>query len=283
LTTEDLKEDSREKVQVFPDYLFVVAKEMHYKPGSNILIVVNISMIIFSTIVLTFHYEEVESLEQVLHRLKHGATVIPASDSLLASDWVLYSVLDCIVDMFEVYVSGMVIESEALDELVLVFDSEEQNDLLRRIGLSRRLLTTLRSQIRTKKELLNLLSMRHQSEKFLTKDIKLYFSDVLDNIVRMEEKLSLSKETLNNAHTTYLARVSVEVAEASNEVNFIMKKFSAVATVFIPMTLVAGLWGMNVKVPGEDTDNLGWFFGISGSIVMTSLIALYIFAKMGWL
>jgi hypothetical protein len=64
----------------------------------------------------------------------------------------------------------------------------------------------------------------------------------------MLDEIESARETLNNLNNTYLARVSIEVAEASNRMNVVMKKFNAIATILLPMTVVTGLWGMNVAV-----------------------------------
>ena len=62
-----------------------------------------------------------------------------------------------------------------------------------------------------------------------------------DQIVRMEEKLQISREILSYVSTTYLARISIEAAEASNKMNRMMKRYGAFATIFLPLTLMSGL------------------------------------------
>lgn len=64
----------------------------------------------------------------------------------------------------------------------------------------------------------------------------------------MIQKLEMSTEMLSSLQSTYLAKVSIEVAEASNNVDEIMKKLSSVATILLPMTFITSLFGMNVKV-----------------------------------
>ncbi len=73
--------------------------------------------------------------------------------------------------------------------------------------MARRLLTTLRSHLWTKKEVITIVTTKELA--FVSRGIKLYLRDVLDNIQKMEEKLTVSKEMLNNLHATYLARISI--------------------------------------------------------------------------
>jgi len=188
-------------------------------------------------------------------------------------------VLNSLSALYEQYSGSMVGEGEALDELVLVFNADAQGDLLRRIGTARRTLSFLRSHIRAKRDILSVLTTK--DIPLVTKDTKVYLRDVLDKYNRMEESLLLTKDTLNNLHATYLARISIEVAEASNKVNEIMKTFGAVATIFIPLGLVAGIWGMNVKVPGEEIDNYNWFIGIVLFMIAFAVTIFYFFLRKG--
>jgi len=174
----------------------------------------------------------------------------------------------------------MVSEIDALESLILVLNAGEQSDVLRRFGNTRRYLTELRSRLVTKKEILTTLVK--EKIVFVIDYTNLYLRDVLDNLATMLATIDGCADFLNNLNQTYLAKVSIEVAEASNRMNDVMKKFSAVATVMLPLTLVAGLWGMNVKVPGQVTDettSYTWFFSIVGAMVAFCIIAAYFFYK----
>jgi len=83
--------------------------------------------------------------------------------------------------------------------------------------------------------------------------------DVYDHVVRMLQKLEIANELLSSLQSTYLSNISIDVAEASNNVNAAMKSFSAVATIVLPLSLFAGLMGMNVTVP--------WQFAIDPSLI----------------
>jgi magnesium transporter len=83
------------------------------------------------------------------------------------------------------------------------------------------------------------------------------------------------------------------MAEASNKVNYIMKKFSAVGTIVLPLTLIAGIWGMNVHgmlcvcpaemlVPGMGEDTYSWFICICVIMLTYTVALMYLFWKRGW-
>jgi len=113
-----------------------------------------------------------------------------------------------------------------------------------------------------------------------------YVRDVTDNIMDMLEKLAVSTEVLNHLDNSYLTRINLEVAQATEIMNNVMKKFSAVATIFIPLTVLVGAFGMNVYVPGQVTvksnEHLGWFFGIISVCVLIAVISVCYFRRQGW-
>ncbi len=110
--------------------------------------------------------------------------------------------------MLEIHVKTATDETDSLDELVLVYRSGEYTDLLRRMGMASHLLTVLKGYLLAKRELLNILVYKEQ-RLFISKYSKLYLRDVLDNTKKMDQKMDVAKEMLNNLHQTYLATVSI--------------------------------------------------------------------------
>jgi len=278
LTTEDIMTDTREKIEQFDSYVFIVARELHYANHSNKLISCNVCILVFPNVVITFHKSIVECIPKVFFSVEKSRK---KEGFLVSSGWVMYAVLNAMVGMAVEQVNSIAMEGEALDELVLILSASEQSDLLRRVGNARRLMTTLRNQVWSKKELL--LGLNSKADILITDSIKIYLRDVLDHLLSMEQRLDVSKEMLNNLHQTYLSRVSLEMAEASNQVNYLMKKFSAVGTVVLPLTLVAGIWGMNVHVPGQGEDSFSWFICICAVMVVYTVSLFFLFKKRNWI
>ena len=79
---------------------------------------------------------------------------------------------------------------------------------------------------------------------------------------------------LSRSHSNYLAQLSVDNIRQGNRANEVLSKITLLATILVPLNLICGLFGMNVNVPGKESDGLGWFFGIIGviaAIVVTCL------------
>lgn len=99
-------------------------------------------------------------------------------------------------------------------------------------------------------------------------DVGLYLSDVQDHVVTMMSNLSHFEKMLSRSHANYLAQISVDNIAQGNKANALLGKVTLIATILVPLNLIAGLFGMNVNVPGKNAEGLGWWFGIVGVILM---------------
>ncbi|CEP02446.1 Phytochrome chromophore attachment site domain-containing protein [Plasmodiophora brassicae] len=248
LTVEDISTPgTRQKIEGFRHYMFNVIRCLPL-PNEDHSTNCTLNVIVESGIVLTIHKNELPFLEYVRRRLikAHGL-------HLPSQAVVVHSIVDCIVDYDMFIVDQSVNEVDALEDLVYMLSQNEQTDLLRRMGMFRRRLTVLRQSLWSRRDLiLNLMS--REWRPFLKGFRMAYFRDVHDHVLTMIQKLDIASEMLSALQSTYLAKVSIEVSEASNKVNVVMKNISSVATVMIPLTFVTGLFGMNVKVPYQVGD-----------------------------
>jgi magnesium transporter len=208
----------------------------------------------------------VEGLEGARKR-----TVIPSSD------WVLYAFLDAMVDMYIPYVDSIVQEVENLDELVFMLEESEHDDLLRRVGLTKKNIATLRRLLFPKQKMTTYLVS--QDLEYLSKTIQVYMRDILDHLANAIDKLESAKENLNHTHSNYLTKVQIDIAEASIRTDDFLNRMTVIAALFVPLTLVSGIWGMNVWVPGQNIQTLEWFFGIISSLIVFSLVVIIYLRK----
>jgi magnesium/cobalt transport protein CorA len=282
LTIEDClnSAECREKNETFEHYRFLVVNEVHYPPQSNELVEVTVYILVFSNVIITIHQAPVRCVDAVIYRLRKLK-----ADTSYTTDWVMHALLDAIVDMFYMYVDPVKREVIDLEELVLILSAREQSDILRRINLARNRVVFLRSQLLKKKETVLSLLSKSSSNKggAMGEQTRLYLRDVLDHVLCLFDDIEMAKEQLTHLTNTYLARVSIQMAEVSNQLNGIMKKFNAMATIILPLTFVTGLWGMNVLVPGGGEPTLIPFFSIVGSMVIFSIISVTLFRKFRWL
>eukprot|EP01111_Echinosteliopsis_oligospora_P011711 TRINITY_DN3925_c0_g1_i1.p1 TRINITY_DN3925_c0_g1~~TRINITY_DN3925_c0_g1_i1.p1 ORF type:complete len:307 (+),score=34.87 TRINITY_DN3925_c0_g1_i1:378-1298(+) len=276
LTTEDcFTTDTREKFETFDDYYFIVANEIHYIEYSNILNNVNICMIVFPAldIVLSFHAEPIQSVHEVVHKLS-----FEPQGCIPSPDWLVYALLDGVVDIYVTLVDQLVREAESLDGLVLLLTGVEQTELLERIGYANRQSNHLKSGLWSKREILSAL----RTSGKVSSNVAVYMQNVVDHVLRCNQKLKLARETLGSLNSVYLAKVSIELATVSNEMNVVMRALGGISAIFLPLTFISGVFGMNVRVPGmigfgDNDENYGWFIGIIVfMLALTIGIALFL-------
>ncbi|KAL8291757.1 hypothetical protein RQP46_002015 [Phenoliferia psychrophenolica] len=265
LTTEDiLMEETREKIELFRNYYFVCFRSFEQDPYSpTYLEPLNMYIIVFREGTLSFHFRGTPHPQNVRRRIKQLKDYINVT-----SDWISYALIDDITDAFGPLIQNIEYEVDSIDELVLILKEAEQSDMLRRIGTCRKKVMGLLRLMGNKADVVKGLSKRCNENWAVApkSDIGLYLSDIQDHITTSTQNLTHYEKILSRSHSNYLAQISIEMTDANNQINDVLSKLTALGTVLIPMNLVTGLWGMNVHVPGQEVENLHWFFSIIGCL-----------------
>jgi magnesium transporter len=159
-------------------------------------------------------------------------------------------------------------ESEAIEDHVFIARVDDFETFLPRIGELRKKVVSLMRLLGGKADVIKGFSKRCNEQYSVTPrgDIGLYLGDIQDHVVTMMSNLGHFEKMLSRSHGNYLAQLNVNNIVLGNKVNKVLSKVTLIASLLVPMNLICGLWGMNVPVPGRDTDGLGWFFGIVGFI-----------------
>ncbi|EED18460.1 CorA family metal ion transporter, putative [Talaromyces stipitatus ATCC 10500] len=277
LTAEDIMtQEAREKVELFKQYYFVCFRTFYHadKDHERYLDPVNVYMVVYRDGVLSFSFTENRHAANVRKRIGKLRDYVS-----LSSDWICYAMIDDIVDSFGPIMRDVEIESEAIEDHVFVARVEDFGTFLPRIGDLRKKVMTLMRLLGGKADVIRGFSKRCNEQYSVTPrgDIGLYLGDIQDHIVTMVSNLTHFEKMLSRSHSNYLAQLNVSNIMLGNHVNNILSKVTLIASLLVPMNLICGLWGMNVPVPGRDSEGLGWFFGIVGFIgfmlVSTMVIA----------
>ncbi|KAI8337945.1 hypothetical protein BC941DRAFT_478966 [Chlamydoabsidia padenii] len=275
LTTEDIAmEEPREKCEVFNNYCFVCFRSFDQDPSSiHYLQPVGVYILIFKQGILTFHFRPIPHSYNVRRRIKQLKDYINVTP-----DWICYGLLDDITDSFAPLIRGIEFEVDSIDELVLILKESEQSDMLRRIGYCRKRMMSLLRLLVTKSDVVKTLIKRGQMvnkpSSPISPEVVIYLGDVQDHLISMLQSLNHYEKISSRSHSNYLAQISIEMTQTNNEINDVLSKMTALGSVLIPMNLVTGLFGMNVPVPGQFTEDLTWFICITASILtfcMTSV------------
>lgn len=175
---------------------------------------------------------------------------------------------DNIVDSFAPPIHSIEHEADAIEDTVFIARSEDARDLLQQIGACRKKNNSLMRLLGGKADVIKGFAKRCNESYSVTPrgEIGLYLGDIQDHVVTMMSNLGHFEKMLSRSHSNYLAQLSVDNIRQGNRANEVLSKITLLATILVPLNLICGLFGMNVPVPGKDSDGLGWFFGIIGVI-----------------
>jgi len=281
LTIEDIrKNEDREKCEIFDEYLFISIEtllptredgpESEYESET-------VYLIVSRNFVLSLRHQSFEKIDLIWNRLAR----LEQSD--MNSGWIFYLILDYIIEIYLPVVSTLELDCRAIDDLVMVFTEKEKNDMMRRIGISRKRVLSLQKLIAPKIEIFK--SIRARSVRFgqglYPKEVQVYIEDVYNHVISVDHTLNSVAETISRAHGNYLSHIGFELTNNAHNMGFTAQRFTCVACIFLPPNLIAATWGVNVRVPGE----LGtWMyhiytFWILVGLMVFMMLLMYVIAR----
>lgn len=282
LTLEDMELEAddpevREKCDVFEDYYYISLKAVDTEQSSGLgpLIPINMAILAFPGMVITTHKEPLHFYRTVAKRIR-----LLTARTRLSADWILYAILEDVVDFFSL--SGRDIETEvdSIDELVMVLTVNDQEDMLHRIGAIRKRVVQQLRFVSNKTEIFRTI-VKRASHRF-GEDAGFYLRDLYEHVTMLDQNLDQYDESLNRSHNNYLAQVSIEISHTSNKLNDVMKKLTVAASVALPWSLMSSLWGMNIYVPGQGIPSVVPFMVLVCVMVSSSMVTYLIGRHRKW-
>ena len=266
LVLEDiLNTETRPKLEITDDYIFIVMKLLSYNPGERMLESEQASFILGKNFVFSF----LEKSESVFNPLKERISNQSGRLRKSGCDFLFYALMDIIVDNYYLVLEKTDEEIDSLDdELVNNSDEIEIKEIH---GLKRQLIS-LRRNTWPLRELFTQL-IREESE-LIKETTEPFLRDLLDHTIHVTESVDSFRETANTLMETYLSL-------ASNKMNEVMKVLTVIATIFIPLTFIVGIYGMNFHYMPE----LEWpwaYFAVWGVMVAVVVVMIIYFRKKKW-
>ncbi len=258
------KADDYEGEGVASQYLFIFKVVAFDEQGE--LTTEQLSVILGRGFVLTFQETHSDSLKPIRKRMRAPGARMRQQ----GSDYLAYAVLDTVVDGYYPVLERIAEKLEALEDLVI---DRPHPDLLRRLQRHKRTLLLLRRAVWPQREALALV-MREPSELF-DRETKVFLRDVYDHTVQIADVIESYRDLVSELTNTYLS-------VTSNRMNEVMKVLTVMASIFIPLTFVAGIYGMNF----QDIPELSMPWAYPVVLLVMLLIALgmlYFFWKRGWI
>lgn len=265
LTVEDIvNTNQRPKLEEYPEYVYIVLKMLHYDHSGCRLEAEQVSMIVGNRFVLSFQEAmEGDVFESVRRHIRDGRGRLRRA----GSDFLAYSLIDPIVDYYLHVLEGVGEHIEQLEDRVL---SDPGPDALRTINRLRRMVIFLRRSIWPLRDVL--VGMERSDLTFMSEHTRLYFRDVYDHTVRTVEIIESSREVIASIIDLYMSTLSVRMNE-------VMKILAVISTFFLPLTFIAGVYGMNFRTEASpyNMPELNWYLGYPFALALMAVVALFLY------
>lgn len=267
LILEDiLNTTQRPKAEDLGNYIFIVLKMLSYNDQAEAVQPEQVSMVLGQNFVISFQENIGDVFEQIRDRIRNAKGRIRK----MGPDYLVYALIDAIVDGYFAILEKVGEKIEVLEEALI---HDPGDEILHQIHALKRELIGLRRSVWPLRELVGGIE---RSESALIKESTgMYLRDVYDHTIQVIDTVESYRDMVSGMLDIYLSSIS-------NRMNAVMKVLTIIATIFIPLTFIAGIYGMNFKYMPE----LEWKFGYGAVLIIMVVVAtimLMYFRKKKWL
>ena len=268
LVLEDiLNTDQRPKLEVYGDYIYIVLKMLYNGDLNRPVEAEQVSLILGSNFVISFQEgKEGDVFNPVRDRIRSGKGLIRKT----GSDYLVYSLIDTIVDNYFLILERMGEKIELLEEELVAHPT---TGILQEIQKFKNQMTFIRRAVWPLREVVS--GLGRKESPLIHEATVIYLRDVYDHTVQIMDTIEVYREMLSGMLDIYLSSVS-------NRLNSVMKVLTIIATIFMPLTFIAGIYGMNFKYMPE----LRWRWGYPAVWLVVLIIGismLIYFKRKKWL
>ena len=266
LVLEDiLHTGQRPKIEIFDDYVFLVLRMISYDEKQEKVQVEQLSIVLGENYVISFQEKPGDVFNPARERIIQGKSRIRRKKA----DYLAYALLDAVVDNYFGVLDQVELRFERLDEELFTDSSTET---FQKISDLKKEMILLRKSIWPLREVINTITKGEFDG--IEESNQVYYRDVYDHIIHVIDILETFREMIAAMHDTYMNFVN-------NRMNEVMKVLTIVATIFIPLTFIAGVYGMNFRYMPE----LGWqwgYFGVLGFMGVLVMGMVLYFRRKNW-
>lgn len=266
LVLEDIvNTHQRPKVEDHQDYLYIVLKMLEYPAGGEEVVAEQISIILGRNFVISFQETAGDVWDPVRERIRRGGGRLRTS----GADYLAYALVDAVIDEYFAVLEKI---GEQIENLAEEVSEEPSPAALERIHQFKREMIFLRKSIWPAREVAAALT--REDSGLIRKPTVVYLRDVYDHAVQLIDAMESYRDLITGVQDVYLSSVS-------NKTNEVMRILTVFAAIFAPLTLLAGVYGMNFKNMPE----LGWKLGYPLFWVVSlgiTLLMINVFRRKGW-
>jgi magnesium transporter len=258
MTLEDIVNTTqRPKFEEFPDYLFATLKMLAFNPVSSRIEIEHVSLILGRNFVISFLEDEGDVFDAVRQRIRTCTGRVRRHKA----DYLAYALMDAVVDHYFLAIEQLGDRIEEFDDRILEDprpgDMKEIHRLKRDVLGLRKAVWPFREEIS---------AIEKSDSPLLRSETKVFWRDLYDHTIQIIDMVETYRDILGGMHDTYLSSLS-------NRMNEVMKVLTIISTIFIPLTFIVGVYGMNF----EHMPELRWRLGYYGVWMVMLVVALSLF------
>lgn len=265
LTLEDILQDQRPKMEIFDSYIFASLKMIQCPNAESPIDEEQISFILKEDVLITFQEKKGDVFQPVRVRLED----ITRNIRKRGADYLLYALLDAVVDNYFLVMENVGEKIENLESLAL---NTPGNDTLNALYLLKREMSELRRSVYPLREVIG--SFDKYTENRISTEVKPFLRDLYENTIQVIETMEVFRDMSSGVLDLYMNSLS-------NRMNNVMKVLTIISTIFIPLSFVVGLYGMNF----DNIPELHWtngYYYVLGLMCTMVVGMIWYFKSKNW-
>lgn len=269
LVVEDiLQTEQRPKIEAYDDYLYIVLRMLDYDEKSAAVRSEQISIVLGKDFLLSFQETPGDIFNPVRARIRSGGK---GRIRKSGPDYLAYALMDTVVDHYFAILERMGERIEALEAELITNPAPRT---LRQLFRLKRDMIALRKAVWPLREVVSAME-RSENAPLIRKNTRLYLRDVYDHTIQAIDTIETDRDMLSGMVDIYLSSLS-------NKLNEVMKLLTVIGTIFMPLTFITGIYGMNFLNMPELAHPLGYFATLA-FMLLVALIMLAYFRMKKWL
>lgn len=266
LIQEDIvRTQQRPKIDEYDNYIFIVFKMLEYDKDGN-LFTEHVSLVLGKDYVLTFQEAESDVFDEIRERLEQGRGRIRNA----GADYLTFSILDAVVDNYFSVIEFLMNKIDLLEDKL--FDQEEDDNIPVEIQELKREILKIRRAVFPLREVINRLEKIENP--LIESRTRKYVRDLYDHVIQVSESVESHRDLIWSLMDMYLTTLN-------NKMNEVMKVLTIMASIFIPLTFLTGIYGMNFDNMPELHYKYSYYIVLGLMVVIISFLIWY-FKKKKW-
>ncbi|MBL7686285.1 MAG: magnesium/cobalt transporter CorA [Deltaproteobacteria bacterium] len=275
LTIEEAKQDvGAPKIDLYDGYAYLVLHRMFYHFETEECERREFDVFISNHFLITLHKSH---LSRTFNHLRENIKLNAVESLAKDPSYVLYQLIDLAIKDHDPVIEEW---QEMLEEIEHQVLKGTEENILDQILQFKKLVSTLRKNFIPEREVLK--QLHEKNLPFISNEIKPYFKSLVDDMNLLLQELDELKEQAASVFETYAAMLTLKMTEASNKMNFVMQRLTIATTIFLPLTFIVGVYGMNF----ENMPEMHWkysYYAVWGTMILLVIAMIFFFKKKKWI